>query len=253
MRTFAEMGIWSAVVVASLAVHAAAFGGLRQGTLADGGGRRQRPPAMVEMTVSPPKAPPPEAPRPAVEPKARVAMARPAATTPKAAPTPIAAPPPASESPADFTGQTLTNEGPGAGWTSATGNGLSMNGPVGRPGARVTHRVVEGEQGGAGHGPPVVGPSDLSRMPTAPDLADELAAGYPAGARAKGVPGKAIVRARILPDGRVGELALVSESGGGFGAACQQTLAGSLWSPPLDRDGQPVSTFISYTCRFNVE
>ena len=39
----------------------------------------------------------------------------------------------------------------------------------------------------------------------------------------------------------------------GFGAACEQTLRGSRWSPPYDREGRAVSTFINYTCRFNVE
>ena len=254
MKSSAQPAIWSAVIVASLAVHAAAFGGLQQGSRAGAVGGRKRPPAMVEMSVSPPKATAAEARRPVLERKLRVAVARPAARPPPAAPpSPGAAPPPAAEVPADFTGQTLTNDGPGEGWASATGNGLAMNGPVGQPGARVTSRVVEGEPGGAGSGPPVVGLGDLSRAPAAPDLALALAAAYPAGARAKGLPGKAVLRARILPDGRVGELALLSESGSGFGAACQQTLAGSRWSPPLDQGGQAVSTFISYTCRFNVE
>jgi TonB family protein len=179
-------------------------------------------------------------------------MARPAARVP-ATERPAATPPAAAEAAADFTGQTLTNDGPGEGWSSATGNGQKMNGPVGRPGARVTHRVVDGTPGGTGSGPPVVGLGDLSRVPVAPDLSDKLAAAYPPDARAKGVEGKAVVRARITPDGRVRDLAVVSETGPGFGAACQTTLRGSEWNAPLDRDGRPVSTVINYTCRFNVD
>jgi protein TonB len=208
------------------------------------------------MTVAPKHEPPPPpaAPKPAEPPRQRVAMARPAAKSPAAPPPPAAAPPPAAETPADFTGQTLTNDGPGEGWSSAPGNGQKMNGPVGRPGAKVTHRVVDGDPAGTGHhGPPTVGLADLSQAPRPPELADKLAAAYPADARAKGLGGKAVVKARVMPDGHVRELAVVSESAAGFGAACEATLRDSEWSPPLDKDGRPVSTFISYTCRFNVE
>jgi protein TonB len=254
MRARTQAAVWFAVVLASLGVHAVAFGGLGRGGWGNDGAPRKRQPATVDFAVTPakPAPPPPEAPK-AVEPKPRLAVARPAPRAAATPPPPAAAPPPPAESPADFTGQTLTNDGPGEGWASATGNGEKMNGPVGRPGAHVTRRVVDGDAGGAGTGPRTVGLGDLSRPPAAPDLAGALEAAYPAEARAKGVAGKAVVRARITAEGRVRELALVSESGGGFGAACEQTLRASTWSPPLDRDGHPVATFISYTCRFQVE
>jgi TonB family protein len=98
-----------------------------------------------------------------------------------------------------------------------------------------------------------VGLGDLSRTPVAPDLSDKLAAAYPSDARAKGIEGKAVVRARITPDGQVRDLAVVSETAPGFGAACKATLRVSEWTPPIDRDGHAVSTVINYTCRFNVE
>jgi protein TonB len=254
MRARGQWLVWVGVVGASLGAHAVAFGGLGRGGWHDDGFGKRRKPAMVEMTVAPPKPKAPE-PEPKAEPAAhKLALARPARTKAAAAPPPpSAAPPPAAESPADFTGTTLTNDGAGDGWSSATGNGEKMNGPVGRPGAHVTHRVVDGDPDGAGHGPPVVGLGDLARAPSAPDLADALAAAYPAEARAKGLTGKAVVRARVMPDGRVRELALVSESASGFGAACERTLRDSRWSPPTDRGGRAVSTFINYTCRFNVE
>ncbi|MDB4980006.1 MAG: Ferric siderophore transport system, periplasmic binding protein TonB [Myxococcales bacterium] len=252
MRTRTQVAVWGAVVVASLGLHAVAFGGLGRAGWGSDPAARKRKPASVDFSVNEkkPVAPAPEEPK-VVEHKQRVAMARPAAKA--AAPAPSPAPPPAAESPADFTGQTLTNEGPGEGWASATGNGQKMNGPVGRPGAHVTRRVVDGDENGTGNGPRVVGLGDLSKAPTAPDLTDALATAYPADARAKGVAGKAVVKARITPDGKVRELAVISESTAGFGAACEQTLRGSAWSPPLDRHGQAVSTYINYTCRFNVE
>ena len=252
MRTRGQWLVWIGVVGASLGAHAVAFGGLGRGGWRDDGFSKRRP-AQVEMTVAPPKPKEAEPPAPKPEPAAhKLALARPAPVK-AAAPPPSSAPPPAAESPADFTGTTLTNDGEGPGWASATGNGEKMNGPVGRPGAHVTRRVVDGDASGAGHGPPVVGLGDLSRAPSAPDLVDALAAAYPAEARAKGLTGKAIVRARVMPDGRVRELALVSESASGFGDACERTLRDSRWSPPFDRDGHAVSTFINYTCRFNVE
>jgi TonB family protein len=129
-----------------------------------------------------------------------------------------------------------------------------MKGPVGRPGARVTHRTVDGAPDGApGGGPAVVALGDLSQPPRPPDLAEALARAYPAEARRKGIAGKAVVRALVLPTGQLTELALVSETVAGFGAACERTLRGSRWSPPLDRAARAVSTSITYTCRFEVE
>ncbi|HEY4184780.1 MAG TPA: energy transducer TonB [Polyangia bacterium] len=255
MRKRTEMALWSAVVVTSLGLHAVAFGGL--GHRDDGFGRkRPRPPTLVEMSVQSAKAvQPPAAPK-ADKPAPRLAMAHPARA--KAAPPPPqapSAPPPSAESPADFTGVTMTNDGAGPGWASATGNGETMHGAVGRAGARVTHRNVDGDGPDVVRhaGPPVVAAADLSRAPVAPDLAPALARAYPAAARSKGIAGRAVVHARILPDGHVCELALLSESEPGFGAACQTTLRGSIWSPPVDRQARAVSTFVNYTCRFEVQ
>ena len=253
MRNGTKAASWVGVVLASLGMHAVAFGGLGRGGWGQAETPRKRRPSTVEMTVAPPKAPPPPLPS-SPTPKPRLAMARTAAKIRAVeTPSPAAAPPAAAETLADFTGQTLTNDGPGPGWSSATGNGQRMNGPVGRPGARVTRRVVEGSPDGTGSGPPVVGLGDLSRTPVAPDLSDKLAAAYPADARAKGAYGMAVVKARITPDGHVRDMAVVSETAPGFGAACKATLRASEWTPPLDRDGHAVSTVINYTCRFNVE
>ncbi len=260
MRTRNEIASWSVVVIASLGLHAVAFGGI--GGRADGFGRKKsRPPTLVEMSVAKPREEPPPPPPPAkVAQKSapRLAMARPARTAAAkitAPPPPAsAAPPPEAETPADFTGVTMTNDGPGAGWSSATGNGQTMNGPVGRPGARVTRRNVDGDGSSNHHaGPPVVGEGDLSRRPAAPDLTDVLARAYPSDARKKGISGKSVIRARIMPNGRVTEMVTLSESTSGFGAACQKTLRDSIWVPPLDRDARAVSTFINYTCRFEVQ
>lgn len=256
MKNRTKAASWAGVVLASVGMHAVAFGGLGHGGWRGESVPRKRPPAIVEMTIAPPKAPPAtlaEPPRPTA-PRPRLAMARPAAKVRSTeTPPPTAEPPAAAETLADFTGQTLTNDGPGPGWSSAIGNGQNMNGPVGRPGARVSHRIVDGTLDGTGSGPRVVGLGDLSRTPVAPDLSAKLASAYPPDARAKGIAGKAVVKAHITPDGQVRDLAVVSETASGFGTACKATLRGSEWTPPLDRDGRAVSTVIKYTCRFNVE
>ncbi len=132
-----------------------------------------------------------------------------------------------------------------------------MNGPIGTPGARVTGRSRSGTTGGAGpgpksDGPPILSLADLSKPPRAPVLSEMLERNYPDDARKRGMPGKAVMRLRVMPDGHLRDLIVVAESGGGFGEACKRTLRDSLWSPPLDLEARPVSTFVSYTCTFEV-
>ena len=161
--------------------------------------------------------------------------------------------PPQAETPADFSGTTLTNDGPGDGWASAVGNGEAMHGPIGRPGAKVTNRAQDGaDKPSPAKAAPVVALASLSRPPEPPDLNDALERHYPDAARKQGTPGQAVLKARITPDGQVRDMVVVSQSAAGFGDACRATLRESRWSPPLDHDGQPVATFISYTCRFEV-
>jgi outer membrane biosynthesis protein TonB len=242
-------GLLALLCVVSIGVHIGLVAGIGQGNRGVGA-RPPRRPAQVTMTVQPPKpAPPPPAAK-APEPKAaprRLAV--------KAAPRAVeAAPPPPAqaETPADFSGVTLTNDGPGPGWASAVGNGQAMKGPIGTPGAKVTGRSVAGSDG-AGTAPPVVSLGSLSRPPVPPDLNGALERHYPAEARRQGTPGQAVLKARVLPDGHVRDLVLISQSAPGFGDACRATLRESLWSAPLDKDGQAVATFVTYTCRFEVK
>lgn len=258
MGTWNEMATWGLMVTASLGLHALAFGemGGRLGTASHQQPRRS---TVVEMTIAEVKAAPPvakapdEAPPPPRQLRAPTLSRTPRSVTPRKSP---AASPSEAEPLADFTGVTLTNTGAGAaGWASQTGNGQAMDGAIGRPGARVSRRVVDGDAGmsGPGSGPPVVGESDLSRRPTAPDLTLALGRAYPEDARRRALAGKAVVRALILPDGHLTRASVQLESAAGFGAACLRTLYDSLWSPPLDRSARAVSTFITYTCRFEVQ
>ena len=246
------------LVLISVAVHVAAVVAIGKGHAHPP--RTVRTPTLVTMTIEPAKSAASTAVDPVASPSGqRVATKRAAARPAKtavAAPRPSAAAPEA-ETPADFTGVTLTNDRSGAGWASATGNGATMNGPIGTPGARVTGRSRIGVPGGGGpgpksEGPPILGLADLSKPPRAPVLSDMLERNYPDGARQRGLSGRAVMRMRVMPDGHLRDLIVVAESGGGFGEACKRTLRDSLWTPPLDREARPVSTFVSYTCTFEV-
>ena len=238
------------LVLISVAAHAALFGGLGGTWHRAEVKPRKRPPTEMTVTVKPPPpAPPPPEAKPAPKTAQKIAARAPAAPPPDAPPPP----PPEAETPADFSGTTLTNDGPGEGWASAVGNGEAMRGPIGRPGAKVTGRARDGA---AGPSPvkaaPVVALASLSRPPAPPDLNDALERHYPDAARKQGTPGQAVLKARITAEGQVRDLVVVSQSAPGFGDACRATLRESTWSPPLDREGQPVATFVSYTCRFEV-
>jgi outer membrane biosynthesis protein TonB len=236
------------LLLLSLAVHVVAVVSIGKGH--PGPPRKAKAPTLVTMTIAPAKpAPASAAAQQASGAPERIAPKRAAARSAKAA---VAAPraaaaEPEAETPADFTGVTLTNDRPGAGWASATGNGAAMKGPVGTPGARATGRSRSGTTG-----PAILELADLSKPPRAPVLSEMLERNYPDEARKRGVPGKAVMRLRVMPDGHLRDLIVVAESGGGFGEACKRTLRDSLWSPPLDRQARPVSTFVSYTCTFEV-
>jgi TonB family protein len=252
--TLRELISWTALFGASLGLHAGAFAKLN-GMVLPATAKVETKPTFMEMTAtSKPPAPAAEAPSNADKPSARaprrLAAAAPRPTAPTAA---RPAPPPAAETLADFSGTTLTNEGAGAGWASATGNGERMAGPIGRPGAKVTGRHVDlAAPDPRPAAPAAVAVADLSRRPEAPRLEEALERNYPAEARQGGQSGRAVVRARITADGEVRDILVQSETSAGFGRACRDTLAGSRWTPPLDRDGRPVATIIHYTCRFEV-
>lgn len=214
------------------------------------------PPVFVTIAAPPPPPPPPPVVVPAASPPT-VAARQPVARGPRPAvprrvparPTvATAAPRPTTAEPADFSGLTLTNEG--GGWSSPVGDGAPLTGPIATPGPTHVKRDRAAEAPTVSDR--VVALGDLSRPPRAPDLDAQLAANYPRDARLAGTAGSAVVRARILVDGRVGPTRVVSESAPGFGVACQRTLAGSRWQPPLDARKQAVATDLAYTCTFAV-
>ena len=246
------------LLLISVAVHLGAA--LSIGKVHPNPGAKVQAPTFVTMTVAPAKPSPsdPAAPESART-DTRVArtrsLRRPA--RPVVGASPVIPRRTVAETPADFTGVTLTNRGPGSSWASATGDGGPMTAPLGTPGLRVTGRSRVGPSSGEGQpakagGPAVLALGDLSKPPRAPVLSDLLERNYPEEARRRGVPGKAVMRLRVMPDGHLRDLIVVAESQLGFGEACKRTLRESLWSPPLDLEAHPVSTVVSYTCTFEV-
>jgi protein TonB len=213
------------------------------------------PPSRVSFRVRAKAPPPPPAPPKAPEPEAVEQRAKP--SRPKAAEH-VNPPPTATPSPAvDLRGVTLTNESGGGAWTSAVGDGSALDGPIGPIGSLAPPKASAVPTSPLAPARPaelpVVSLADLSSKPVPPELAGSLAERYPAAAKERRIGGSASVEARIEPDGRVRRVVLKHETFGGFGEACRQTLLGSRWSPPRDREGQKVATVIRYTCRFVVQ
>jgi len=172
---------------------------------------------------------------------------------------PEAPPAAAPETPIAFDNVVLSNEDesdPGS-WAVDPGSGQSREGPIGRPGAVVTGRtrdgIAGGVVGGTGEGV-VVDVGDLSRQPIPPSLKQKLERLYPKKARQDGVEGEAVLRLQVGPDGFPSKIRIISEDPKGYelGRACVNALQGERWEPPIDKNGKPVTTRVTYRCGFEI-
>jgi protein TonB len=171
-------------------------------------------------------------------------------------------PPPMEERIEDFTGTTLTSETATPGPAIIAGNGEAITGRVGAATGTTTGRArrgtADGAPGGSGDadaaGEAIVPIANLSRRPSAPSgLREALVRHYPPELRARGIEGEARVSFVLQPGGRLSRFRVVSESEDGFGRACREMLEESRgWDDPLDRDGNPVATRVSFTCQFSI-
>lgn len=228
------------LVPASVALHFVVFTWLPSATR-----HHFDPPAplVIEVAEPPPAAPPEPAPEPLPAAPTAIATPTPAAPRTTAARAVHDAPAERStttEAPMDFTSTVFSNDGPGVAVSAGAG-------PVATGPAAVVPRATTAPAPAR-----LVPPSSLARRPRAPGLDAELERQYPADARRSGISGTAALRVRILPDGRIGDVHVVSESWAGFGPACERTVRAARWEPPIDHDGTPVTTEITYTCRFEV-
>jgi periplasmic protein TonB len=246
-------------VAASTAAHAA-FAWQLSGTPRERRAPRDRDAFEVRMVALPPPEPPapepppeppaPEPPPPAPPPKPVLKAPPPPAAAEPPAPEPAPAEPAPEPTTAPAALLAETGIGAGAGIVQLAGA------PIGAVSSAAPPPVLEAPRVTAlpaRASAPLAKLSDLSRKPKAPALDAALRQNYPAELRRRGTEGQAEVRVVIDPRGGVGEIAIVSESAAGFADACRKTLIGSRWSEPLDREGQPVSTRLTYRCRFQIE
>ena len=235
-------GAFEAVIAASLLIHASVVWML-PGTRAPHG---TLPPSIIELVE--PEVPPAPAPlptpkaEPAPEPAPRRAPRVPPKIMPKSQASDAreteAVAQPALDPPADFTSTLAPNtDAPGIAIPIAVATAAS---------AERAPRVQVAE------GPRFVTAAELSKLPRAPALDRALEKNYPREARRSGISGRAVLRVRILPSGRLGDVRRISETYSGFGEACERTVRSGVWEPPLDRIGKRVATEITYTCRFEV-
>lgn len=219
--------------------------------------RVELPPLLMQLSEPAPPKPAPPPPEPKVEPPPPRAPAR--VATPK--PTPAPEPPPEKPpevAPPELTGTTLTSDADSR-WSAPDGSGNERDGMLrtGAVSAFVPPTPVIAAKASAPRvtvqalaRPEPTPLAELSRKPAPPSLSEALERHYPAAARRLGRSGEASVRARIESNGLLSEAQLKSESAPGFGAACRNALLNSRWTGPLDRDGRPVATYITYRCKF---
>lgn len=211
------------------------------------------PPPLPEEVILPEPAPEPEPePEVTVEPEPEVTP-----TEPEPAPeteAPLDSEPQASEP--ELTGTTLVAEGEGE-FSAERGSGASRTGPVvsgtSTPTKTTRKSPPKGPSKPAPKSPPALPLSQLSRRPVPPPLGGALKRNYPKTARDLGLSGEAKVRARIEPSGAVVLAKVQLESASGFGDACRKTIVGSTWSAPRDKEGHPVATWVTYSCKFRIE
>jgi len=248
-------------LVLAIAMHAAFFGLMGK---APAGPNAEQQPDTVAVTIveTEPVPAEPEAPAEEQAPEPEPVQPPPKPKTFKAPKKPPKAPeqPPAAapETPVAFDNLVLTNESAKpASWAVEPGTGKSREGPIGRPDALVTGRsrngVAGGVIGGTGTGL-VVDVGDLSRRPVPPSLKQKLEKLYPKKARQEGVEGDAVLRLQIAPDGLPHKIRIVSEEPQGYelGRACVKALQGERWKPPIDKEGRPVTTRVTYRCGFEI-
>jgi len=250
-------------VVLAIAIHVAVLGLTPK---APGPRGTQAPPdavavAIVDEDFITPEPEPiaekeaPAEPEPIIAPREPKTFRAPKEPPPEPAEPPAAAP----ETPIAFDNVVLTNDDDDkpASWAIEPGSGESREGPIGRPGALVTGRsrdgIAGGVVGGTGAGV-VVDVGDLSKQPIPPSLKQKLEKLYPKKARQDGIEGEVVIRLQVGPDGLPSKMRIISEKPMGYelGRACVNTLQGERWKPPIDKNGKPVTTRVTYRCGFEI-
>ncbi|MDJ0764632.1 MAG: energy transducer TonB [Myxococcota bacterium] len=145
-------------------------------------------------------------------------------------------------------------DGQAANWSLRRSEGNTRFAPVakqGSPSVRGTRATGDpaGKPGGTGTGYAPVPIKDLSQRPL-PRSGTIAVPPYPADARREGIEGAVVLQVYITRTGAVRRVRVIKDPGGGLGDAAKIAMLKEKWTPPLDRDGQPVDTIIIYSYRF---
>jgi protein TonB len=76
---------------------------------------------------------------------------------------------------------------------------------------------------------------------------------YPVQAKRDGIEGKVKLQVFIDKTGRVKKVRIISDPGGGLGAAAKKHMQKLKWQPAYNKNGKPVDTIIVYTYTFVLE
>ncbi|ACL64948.1 TonB family protein [Anaeromyxobacter dehalogenans 2CP-1] len=205
---------------------------------------RERPaPVVVDLEAAPPPAPPPapEPPAPPPPPRRVAAAALPPPRPIPAPPAPAPPPPPDAPAPspaparAPRVGISLSSTTTAGGFAVGTGETLA-----GRP------REVADAPEPARPLPAAPRPSAQPRLVARPEMP------YPPDARRAGLEGRVVLLLRVDREGRVAAARVLSEPGGGLGAAARAAALGFRFQPAL-LEGEPVETEIRFTYTFVLE
>lgn len=192
----------------------------------------------------PPPSPPPEPPKPRPKvkpptPKAPEPVVRPKVEPPPPPPPNTTEPPKPTNKPArPVFGISMSSTVGASNLAMPVGNTAMMEpgkGPKTAPGDVKPYRVVPSHA--------------VSKLPR--KLGDCVAA-YPADAKQLGIEGKVVLDVEVLPDGRVGEVVIITGLGHGLDEAAQRALKRCKFAP-AEVDGQAVGTRIQYVYTFVIE
>jgi TonB family protein len=106
-----------------------------------------------------------------------------------------------------------------------------------------------GDKDGVPGGTGPVSLKNLSRRPR-PRSGGISLPPYPLEARREGIEGAVVLQVFINRQGNVYKTRVIKDPGGGLGEVARAAMLKEKWTPPLDKQGKPVSTVIVYSYRF---
>lgn len=218
----------------------------------------------VQKRAQTPPEPEPPAPPPEVEPEqveVEQVDTRPRAAKRPAEPEvePETPPEPPPKPPPKFTmsGQTFADEGS---WSLAAEEGDSRFGSLSgagkyEPGEEEKKPAATSPVGPAAPPPkkPKFAPAKSSQVKEKPKVLLEQTIPYPAEARKLGIEGKVRMRVDIDEKGKVVQVTVLEDPGGGLGKAAAKAIKGFVFTPAVGLDGKPVDYRITYIYVFKLE